>query len=70
MAKKCGSFTENAENIRTNGRTDQVCQIKTLAIDGISCGKSWDKPCYIMGNRERNSVCIYRYVRCSPTFAK
>ena len=24
-----GSFTENAENIRTNGRTDQVCQIKT-----------------------------------------
>lgn len=27
--KKCGSFTENAENIRTNGRTDQVCQIKT-----------------------------------------
>lgn len=26
--KKCGSFTENAENIRTNGRTDQVCQIR------------------------------------------
>lgn len=71
MAKKTAVLLPKTQKILEQmGEQIKYARLRRKLSMELVAERAGIKPCYIMGNRERNSVCIYRYVRCSPTCTK